>query len=92
MKQNKHRTRDIVLFAETRDRNQTGDAICPPIYGHCATYICASVCFKVFEKPAGLYGTLLGDWIPVPQEDLVYPPNLMMSQTLTKSPTLETED
>jgi hypothetical protein len=45
-----------------------------------------------FEKTAGLYGTLLGDWIPVSQEDLLYPPHLMMSQTPTKSPTLETED
>jgi hypothetical protein len=80
-----------VLFAEPRDRNKTGEIIGRPFHAHFATYICASVCIKVFEKAAGLYGTLLGDWIPVSQEDLVYHPHLMMSQTLTHSPALETE-
>jgi hypothetical protein len=46
----KHRTRDIVLFAETRDRNQAGEVTGPPCHAYCATYICASVCIKVSKK------------------------------------------
>jgi hypothetical protein len=91
MKQNKHGMSDIVLSAETRDRNQTGGITGSPIPAHCAIYIYSFVRIKVLEKLLDCMTLYQDPGSPCHKKDLVYPPHLMMTQTPTKSPTLETE-